>query len=364
MRRAFHATLTAIIAVFCGCSSGNDSATVLDSSGKHPSGWVVQANGGEHPGFYFSQSDSCVQCHGSDLNGGTSKVSCFSASRSGITCHAGGPSGHPVGWFNPDAHGKAAKALLAGMNGFARCQVCHGTDFSGGTAKKTCLNTAGCHGANIFSPHSPSPWRDVESTGARTHASTDNSNAPVCAICHLSPAAPAGTPPDCFNNTLCHGAKGHDTNLPYPGALHSAAGAVRANCICHDTTTPGGTYPAAPGVAPPCSGCHLNMTNFLGANPGCWDCHGASATDGRPNGGSFPNRQASHQSGAHDDSANNCTTYCHPYSTGSPSHGWSNRTKSTNAAVNPSLNWVPGSRSNSGSCVIFCHPNGKSPCYP
>ena len=59
----------------------------------------------------------------------------------------------------------------------------------------------------------------------------------------------------------------------------------------HDTTTASGTYPAA---KPLCSACHTNNTNFLSANPGCYDCHGSSATIGTPTGNVFPNISGSH----------------------------------------------------------------------
>jgi hypothetical protein len=77
------------------------------------------------------------------------------------------------------------------------CQTCHGSDFTGGTALQTCLNTAGCHGVGVMSPH-PSSW-SPDST--YKHNTTNQANAPVCALCHRSNAGTAG----CFNNTLCHG---------------------------------------------------------------------------------------------------------------------------------------------------------------
>jgi len=105
MKTALYAALSAIIFALCGCSSGNDSTTILDSSGKHPSDWAVADTGGKHPSAYLAGPSSCYECHGTDLMGGISNVSCFNASRSGITCHAGGPSGHPAGWSDPDSHG-------------------------------------------------------------------------------------------------------------------------------------------------------------------------------------------------------------------------------------------------------------------
>src|ERR1039458_4229042 len=115
--------------VLFSCSKGNDRAPNIDpSTGKHPSGWAVAGTGGNHFTAYINGPSACYQCHGKDLNGGISNVSCFTASRSGITCHANGP-GHPVGWAAADVHGAAAKALLAGQNGMPHCQVCHGSDF-------------------------------------------------------------------------------------------------------------------------------------------------------------------------------------------------------------------------------------------
>ena len=77
MRRVFYAALTVIIYLFCGCSSGNNDTTILNASGKHPSGWAVADTGGEHPSAYLAGPSSCYECHGTDLMGGsaTSAVS-------------------------------------------------------------------------------------------------------------------------------------------------------------------------------------------------------------------------------------------------------------------------------------------------
>jgi predicted CxxxxCH...CXXCH cytochrome family protein len=63
----------------------------------------------------------------------------------------------------------------------------------------------------VSAPHAPKPWL----SSLYTHTDTDPANAPVCAQCHRAgsannpanhPSTPAaaGTPPGCFNNTLCH----------------------------------------------------------------------------------------------------------------------------------------------------------------
>jgi len=255
------------IATMFGCSKANESSVNLGSSGLHPAGWVVASGGGAHSLSYLANPTVCVECHGKSLEGGITGVSCFTASLNGMSCHANGPSGHPAGWAAGDAHGVAAKAAVTGLNGLSHCQLCHGADFSGGTAKKSCLNTAGCHGATISAPHSQKPW--LSKIGGRTHTNTDVSNAATCANCHAnganstrvpSPAAPAGTPIGCFNNTLCHSVIGHPTGWNAANVHGTAAKAVSGNdkgfsyCTqCHGANYQGGT---AQQTCLNTSGCH------------------------------------------------------------------------------------------------------------
>jgi predicted CxxxxCH...CXXCH cytochrome family protein len=194
-------------------------------------------------------------------------VSCFSASFDGIACHPGGPPGHPAGWNLPDSHGASAKAKpdTSAIQGFLVCEKCHGTNFAGGILGESCFT---CHG--VPAPHSPSPWR----VGTRTHTNTNVDNAPVCAQCHANganfsrqpnPPAPAGTPPACFNNTLCHGS----VVLPHPFPF----------------TDPALHGPAAKADLTFCEGCHADPSDGgPGSNPrfnvrigrlvkGCEDCH-------------------------------------------------------------------------------------------
>lgn len=489
-----------------GCSNANDNAIILDQSGKHPAGWLVAVNGGSHPAAYLSAPDKCVECHGSDLTGGISRVSCFSVDRNGITCHAQGPVGHPAGWSAPDAHGAHAKAAPAGSDGMAFCANCHGADYrGGGNSQKDCLR---CH---TTAPH-PAGWPSV---GPITHTATGPNNASVCAGCHNSSTpnlaapwlqlfanSPAGSfkggTPDCFTASMCHGdvrktsncdachsisttspfkslagatatsdskvgahvkhlnasviaantacsechsvpsiptvfglhrngtndvvfgvlattgslvpsytpaggvcantychgstltggtnkspvwnqtdyltASGCGTCHGYPPATAIHSGKIAADCIgCHlhvnaagtgftdltkhingtvETsaghafpfqgslhlsiagTTPwstciachsnsaGGTYPVAVGVAPNCTGCHINGLKVPVGTSSCWDCHGVSAINGWPNGSTFPNRNGDHSK---HNAITNCD-YCHfGGGTGTAVHGNSNR---------------------------------------
>jgi len=224
---------------------------------------------------------------------------------------------HITGWANPDSHGTWAKKSDS-EGGFADCQACHQDDFSGGISNVSCFT---CHGVNA--PH-PSAWR----SGTRMHQNTDESNAPVCAVCHANGAnspitlvtpAPAGTAPGCFNNTLCHG-QGHPAGWANPDqhgasaksqasgfstcqSCHGsdfAGGTVNTSCFtCHGVNAP---HPPTPWITSPtstrthtttntgnaavCANCHTggaNMTslptptNPATGTPGCFNntlCHG------------------------------------------------------------------------------------------
>jgi predicted CxxxxCH...CXXCH cytochrome family protein len=325
------------LAAYCAlclfaCSKANPNALSIDPvTGKHPAGWAAATTGGKHPQAYIAGPSACFECHGKNLNGGISGVSCFSASLGGISCHPGGPSGHPAGWSAPSAHGASAKALAAGRDGIAHCQACHGADLAGGTGP-SCLNTAGCHGIGNLAAHPARPWRST--LGGRTHTTTDASNAAGCALCHAgganstrtpAPLAAAGTAPGCFNNTLCHGVEGHPTGWAAPSAHGTAAkqatgggAGFNACAVCHGLIFNGGSaeqtclstvgchgvaapHPAKPWFstagglthsttntanAPQCAGCHTGGANStrapLPGEPvgitGCFNatlCHGA-----------------------------------------------------------------------------------------
>ena len=184
-----------------GCSSGNGNTSafsLVNEQGSHPANFLST-----HPGFVGSTASECSPCHGDDLTGGIANTSCFTAA-----CH----HGTLPGWDSPVVHGASAKRA-PGNSGFASCQVCHASDFTGDGSLVSCLNNAACHGAGVQSPHPAIPW--LASSGP-THTDTNPANAPVCAACHFpgsanNPAnhpatpAPSGTAPGCFNNTLCHG---------------------------------------------------------------------------------------------------------------------------------------------------------------
>jgi predicted CxxxxCH...CXXCH cytochrome family protein len=260
-------TLSLILLVafagIAGCGS-DDSPDVMVS----PPGWVAVPSGGQHATSatltYISNggTSSCAECHGADLSGGTSKVSCFG---NPAGCHHGPVADWVAAPPAAQSHGVAAKKA-PGSSGFASCQVCHGADFRTprGDANRTCYS---CHS---LAPHPNGPWR---SSAGSTHTNTDPSNAPVCAGCHRN--ANPGTP-GCFNNTLCHaqpGAVAHP--IPYNEASHYAVTSTTftGSCGgCHDVSAP------STKAGPVCQTCHVAASPLTAAN--CTSCHASP-----PNGG-------------------------------------------------------------------------------
>lgn len=196
-RTSFLAGFILSLVILPACSTRNSESTFDPDTGRHINDWP-----GIHWSYYLRGMDQCADCHGAAFDGGISKVSCYTVSNSGITCHGGTGWQHLSVWGNPDLHGQFAKSVPSAFSGFAHCTTCHGSNFTGGTgnpAPPACLNNGtGCHD-NTGAPHAV-PW--VESP--RTHTTTDQGNAPVCAGCHRQNTGAPG----CFNNTLCHGSPG------------------------------------------------------------------------------------------------------------------------------------------------------------
>jgi predicted CxxxxCH...CXXCH cytochrome family protein len=230
-----------------GCSASNNQTGINPDTGQHVSGWYV-----DHRAAVSSADfSSCTACHGTSLKGGISGVSCFTTTVNGMSCHGHGGSVYD----SADLHGADAKSAPDARTGkgFSSCQVCHGSNFSGGIlASRTCLI---CHG--VLAPHPALPW-----LGARTHITTNALNVSVCAICHTNganltsippPSPPTSGAPGCFNNTLCHGVK--------TGVCGT----------CHGIPPNGSTFPNA-------AGGHAAHTVLVNIGTDCNICHNGAGS--------------------------------------------------------------------------------------
>lgn len=282
------ALLAAAAGILWRCSSIEPDAPTLDQSGRHTAAWNV-----DHRASFVNGRTRCNGCHGSDLRGGISQISCFSPSFRGQSCHAKGPAGHPPGWRDPALHGAAAKSQPGSESGFTACRVCHGTDFSGGGSGVSCFigsrATGPCHvrdGIAVPAPHAPLPWKAYP---APTHTDTvgddAGSNAGVCALCHRRGANlrnPLITTyndgaPGCFNSTLCHGVTGHPAGWAEPNNHGSTAKSNLAYCRgCHASPPDGG-----PGSNPRFAVQLGRLIDPASGRTGCEVCHAPFAAHPR-----------------------------------------------------------------------------------
>jgi hypothetical protein len=197
MVRTFFAVAIAVL--FWGCTTSNSQAPQFSATqAAHPATWVDN-----HWSAYLMNPNQCRTCHGSDLTGGVSGVTCFQCH------HPNGPS-HQPGWELPAQHGRnGAQLAPSTTTGFASCTQCHGSTYNNPVG-----TTPSCQSCHTKAPHPNKPWNGATAS-TPNHTFTAVGNAPECYKCHangansdLKPAfpAPTGTAPGCFNNTLCHSA--------------------------------------------------------------------------------------------------------------------------------------------------------------
>ncbi len=142
--------------ILSGCSDRNAQSIFNPDTGKHPGDWLPAA----HMNAAKADLSTCKQCHGEDLDGGISRISCTS-------CHLGGPTSvHPADWVPLLVkHGPYAEA-----NGTAACQNqwCHGPELTGVAGSAPACTS--CH---------PFPFDPTKSTCATCHSLQVGTRRPV-----------------------------------------------------------------------------------------------------------------------------------------------------------------------------------------
>jgi len=332
----------------CGKCHGSSTAGAITVAvpfynTSYPTKVTINTNAkvGAHTNHMISQSlgisasTVCSDCHGTvtltaatHMNGSTTFVWSSLATRGGLLvpayntgtgqctatyCHGNSmPGGDTTGsnrapvWNNPNY-------LPATLSATA-CGTCHGFPPS----------TASGHPGGITIP-AGFPASATIGTTCSCHSNI-NTSGNSYATMFVNPALH-------INGVYEPAATGHI--FPYGGSLHlSAAGTTPwTGCTgCH-TNTAGGIYPPVPtGTAPNCTGCHLNGLRTPSGTSSCWDCHGASAIDGKPNGNTFPNISGNHT--VHGAIAGTTCATCHTGAgTGVSTHGSSNRVAATPSSV-------------------------------
>ncbi len=316
--------LLLLAAAAAGCSSATTTGSLVNAAGNHPANFVST-----HPEFALPDGTACKECHGSDLKGGISRVSCFTASRNGVGCHAGGPAFHPLDWLNKTSanfHGTAFAGNVL-INGLAcagchdptnppgyNCLQCHFTQTGGRVPAGSSYVHGQTTGHSAFGPldvlnavtsvctschainntfghmpqpfchncHSPAPagfhpagWANPDSHGAAAKAAPGTTTGFLtCQTCHGNDFAGSGSAPSCINNASCHGSGIASPHSPAPWRAPSTP------------RTHTNTDNSVPGNPNACAWCHLGSGAVVvtpptqppaGVTPGCFNstlCHG------------------------------------------------------------------------------------------
>ncbi|MGD0625258.1 MAG: hypothetical protein ABSB32_11125 [Thermodesulfobacteriota bacterium] len=135
----------------------------------HPAGWLPSGHATEAK----ANIETCTVCHGADLTGATTHVSC-------TQCHLGNPESiHPTLW------GNFAYALHAGyvkLNGTSACAnvTCHGANLDG--VQGSGPSCTQCHMGGLFSKH-PVEWNtNIELH--KDYVASNGSSSCRISVCH------------------------------------------------------------------------------------------------------------------------------------------------------------------------------------
>ncbi|HEY4716915.1 MAG TPA: hypothetical protein VII00_07395 [bacterium] len=199
----------------------------------HENGWITQ-------GTHWQQAlavgtAKCAECHGKDFKGGDTGVSCFN-------CHTLYP--HQEGWtLNHNLYLKQGNYNTSGC-----ATSCHGTDFKGGNSGIACFS---CH---TSFPHPPG-WVNWDSTGHGLYLKTYAWDTGRCIDCHGQDLTGGSAGISCYS---CH------STYPHPA---ENLWLTRSETQFH------GNVVNAQGSPSICAQCH--GTDYLGKNTGisCYSCH-------------------------------------------------------------------------------------------
>lgn len=176
-----------------GCGDTDSQAVFSAASGKHPTGWETS-----HKNSVNADTESCFECHGENLAGGISGISCTS-------CHLGTANIHPDQWGQ---YAYARHKAYVATNGTARCAnaACHGTALSGVPGSGSSCLTA-CHMGGAAAKH-PATWTQYSS-----HANYVKANANDHAKC---------------STAACHGTASNGVFLSGPSCTQCHLGGINA----------------------------------------------------------------------------------------------------------------------------------------
>lgn len=154
--------------VLFGCGTPNDKAAFDANNQAHTGAWMSA-----HDASAKADTAPCMECHGVNLDGGISNVSC-------TACHMGGTAAiHPTVWASPIAFDHSPYVDLLGAAGCANLN-CHGTNLLGGVTGPSC---ASCHIGGPLSFH-PADWAGSISTKHGDYVDINGTQSCANVSCH------------------------------------------------------------------------------------------------------------------------------------------------------------------------------------
>jgi len=249
--------ILALAALISGCSTANQDSplSLVNAAGNHPDGWITA-----HGTYAEPDGSFCMDCHGDDLSGGITGVSCSSDA---VGCHSGGPAFHPADWLDSSLTGNAWHGD-AYDNGYLindlNCFVCHDTII--GITWPDPSDCVVCHFTSTGGRYPiVSGWAHASTLHSSFAGSPEES---VCVACHDVNIS-FGNQPSCHN---CHDLPTHDVEyLDHDLDVPDSSDFTTLCSTCHAVT---GTSPNT--GAPICVTCHTVGSPYTQTN--CTSCHG------------------------------------------------------------------------------------------
>jgi len=200
--------LLMLLPLASGCGDATPQAAFNPTTGSHASGW-----GMAHKAAARDDVTSCTGCHGSNLSGGVTAVSCMSPNAiNGMRCHATSPAVAPTG-----------------------CTSCHGTPPNGQAAP----NRAAAHAKHlVMAGVTCSTCHDGRGAGTAAHARGIDTVSPLPVAYRAKTFSAFGynAATGSCSGIACHG--GVTTPSWNTGSINVATGCL----TCHEQ----GTAPQTP----------------------------------------------------------------------------------------------------------------------
>lgn len=223
-------SLAVVATSLFACANGNGDAPLVDSTGKHPANWISK-----HGATAASSTSSCTECHGTDLSGGVSRVSCMSTTtNSGFRCHFSSPAVNPGCTSCHGGPPNGPNSTMAPNRQFAHdthlalpgvtCNYCHFNAGAGTAGHAVATANGGIASATIaFLNVSSLGAKSARTVGPNYDAATGTCSAVICHGGQTTPSWTTGSITVATDCLLCHqqGDTGNTPRTPQYNSFYS-----------------------------------------------------------------------------------------------------------------------------------------------